>query len=149
MRAMRTAWPIPNPSNAPSSASLNDSSSIQPSSSPISMNIHCMVDIPERIGQSGKISSAVSIKIAAFGSSYIVAVLRDPVGAAEGCDLFRRASISTCLKTYSSAFQISVAYSRMVRSDENQPIRAVLNTAERHHSFESCQWASTRIWACQ
>jgi len=108
------------------------------------MNIHCMVDIPKRIGQSGKISSAVSIKIAAFGSAY-----RMGVGAAEGCDLFRRASISTRLKTYSSAFQISVAYSRMVRSDENQPIRAVFNTAERHHSFESCQWVSTRICACQ
>jgi hypothetical protein len=27
-------------------------------------------------------------KIAAFGSSYIVAALRDSVGAAEGCDLY-------------------------------------------------------------
>ena len=32
-RPMRMAWPIPNPSNAPNSASLNDSSSIQPSTS--------------------------------------------------------------------------------------------------------------------
>ena len=98
-----------------------------------------MVDIPKRIGQSRKISVASSKKIAAFGSSYNGVVARDCVGAAEGCDLFRRASISSRSKTYSNAFQISVAYSRMVRSDENQPIRALLNTAERHHSLESCQ----------
>jgi hypothetical protein len=45
-----------NPSSAPSSASLNDSSSIQPSTRPISMNIHCMVDIPKH--NPGKISAA-------------------------------------------------------------------------------------------
>ena len=47
--------------------------------------------------------------------------------------------VKNYIKSYPRAFQISVAYSRIVRSDENQPIRAVLSTAERHHSFESCQ----------
>ncbi len=51
----------------------------------------------------------------------------------------RRAGLAIIAKSYSNAFQISVAYSRMVRSDENQPIRELLNTAERHHSLESCQ----------
>ncbi|MNQ43534.1 hypothetical protein D3C85_572660 [compost metagenome] len=60
MRAMRRAWPIPNPNNAPSSASLNDSSSIQPSTSPISMNIHCMVDIPKRPHHEASPSGTVS-----------------------------------------------------------------------------------------
>lgn len=46
----------------------------------------------------------------------------------------RRALRATIAKSYSRAFQISVAYSRMVRSEENQPIRAVFNTAERHHA---------------
>jgi len=86
-------------------------------------------------------------KIAAFGSAY--RTMQSPAGTAEGCDLFRGASIFSRVNRYSSAFQISVAYSRMVRSDENQPIRAVFSTAERHHSFESCQWASTRICAFQ
>ncbi len=49
----------------------------------------------------------------------------------------------------SSARQISFAYSRMVRSEENQPMRAVLSTAERHHSLLSCQRFSTRAWAAQ
>ncbi len=52
-------------------------------------------------------------------------------------------------KPQSKAFQISVAYSRMVRSEENQPMRAVLSTAERHHSLESCQRYSTHTWAFQ
>ena len=46
----------------------------------------------------------------------------------------RRAWLAIFVKSYSSAFQISVAYSRMVRSEENQPIREVFNTAERHHA---------------
>ena len=49
----------------------------------------------------------------------------------------------------SSAFQISLAYSRMVLSEENQPMRAVFSTAERHHSFESCHRASTLACAAQ
>ena len=46
----------------------------------------------------------------------------------------RRACFAITVRNYSSAFQISVAYSRMVRSEENQPIREVFNTAERHHA---------------
>jgi hypothetical protein len=56
---------------------------------------------------------------------------------------------SSACSPQSSAFQISPAYSRMVRSEENQPMRAVLRTAERHHSLESCQRSSTLACAAQ
>ncbi|MGF6128786.1 hypothetical protein QF019_004010 [Pseudomonas frederiksbergensis] len=46
----------------------------------------------------------------------------------------RWALLAIIAKSYSKAFQISVAYSRIVRSDENQPIREVFNTAERHQA---------------
>jgi len=46
----------------------------------------------------------------------------------------RWALLAIIAKSYSNAFQISVAYSRIVRSDENQPMRAVFNTAERHQA---------------
>lgn len=49
----------------------------------------------------------------------------------------------------SSTRQISLAYSRMARSEENQPMRAVFSTAERHHSLGVLQRASTRRWASQ
>jgi hypothetical protein len=45
---MRIVCPIASPSSAPNKAALNDSSSSQPSTSPINMNIHCMVDIPKQ-----------------------------------------------------------------------------------------------------
>src|SRR5690606_41688289 len=48
-----------------------------------------------------------------------------------------------------NTFQMSSAYSRMVLSDENQPVRAVLSTAERHQLFGSRQRASTSSCACQ
>ncbi len=52
-------------------------------------------------------------------------------------------------RPYSSACQISCAYSRMVRSDENHPMRAVLSTAMRHHLSASCQVSSTLRCASQ
>ena len=36
---------------------------------------------------------------------------------------------------HTATFQISCAYSRIVRSEENQPTRAVLRIAERRHAF--------------
>ncbi|MDT4889282.1 hypothetical protein FQZ97_1259670 [compost metagenome] len=50
---------------------------------------------------------------------------------------------------FTGACQISAAYSRMVRSEENQPMRAVLSTAERHHLELFCQRLSTCRWASQ
>jgi hypothetical protein len=44
---------------------------------------------------------------------------------------------------------MSSAYSRMVRSEENQPTRAVFSTAARHQRAGSRHSASTRSWACQ
>ena len=38
-----------------------------------------------------------------------------------------------------ATFQMSSEYSRMVRSDENQPIRAVFSTLARHQEFLSRQ----------
>ena len=43
-------------------------------------------------------------------------------------------------------FQISFAYSRMVRSDENQPICATLRMARAYQSGRSRQTSSTRRW---
>ena len=45
--------------------------------------------------------------------------------------------------------QISCAYSRIVRSDENQPMRAVLRIAMSHQRFSSRNAASTLRWAVQ
>ena len=43
--------------------------------------------------------------------------------------------------------QISRAYSRIVRSDENQPTRATLRTVEATHASRSFQRVSTARWA--
>ena len=45
--------------------------------------------------------------------------------------------------------QISRAYSRMVRSEENQPMRAVLRMLVRHQSAGDCHSGSTARCACQ
>ena len=42
-------------------------------------------------------------------------------------------------------FQISSAYSAIVRSDENQPVRAVLRMAERHQDLRSRQRRDDRV----
>ncbi len=47
------------------------------------------------------------------------------------------------------SFQISRAYSLIVRSALNQPIRATLSNAERHQRSGSRQTSSTRHCACQ
>ncbi len=44
-------------------------------------------------------------------------------------------------------FQISLAYSRIARSDENHPTRDVLRTAALHHAAGLRQYASTRCCA--
>ena len=44
-------------------------------------------------------------------------------------------------------FQMSRAYSPIVRSDENHPILATLSTADRPHAAGSLQRASTMRWA--
>ena len=44
-------------------------------------------------------------------------------------------------------FQISLAYCRIVRSDENQPMRAMLRIALAYQSGLSRQSASTSRWA--
>ena len=52
-------------------------------------------------------------------------------------------------QAFGTTFQISLAYSRIVRSEENQPTRDVLRTAARHHEAESRQRSSTRRWVVQ
>ena len=47
------------------------------------------------------------------------------------------------------AFQISVAYSAIVRSEENHPTLAVLRMLERIHLFWSRQASSIRICVSQ
>ena len=47
------------------------------------------------------------------------------------------------------AFQISWAYSAIVRSDENQPMFAVFMTLERNHALPVAPAVSTRICAAQ
>jgi len=46
-------------------------------------------------------------------------------------------------------FQMSSAYSRMVRSDEKKPMCAVFSTAERHQAAGSRNLAATSRWVVE
>ena len=50
-----------------------------------------------------------------------------------------------CHGVRTGTFQTSSAYSAIVRSEENQPVRAVLRIAERHHDLRSRQRLATFI----
>jgi len=71
------------------------------------------------------------------GKGVVLATLYQPV------NLFRRQHRLSSHSAHGFIFQMSAAYSRMVRSDENQPIRATLCIAFFAHKAPSVQSAST------
>src|ERR1700709_321294 len=55
--------------------------------------------------------------------------------------------VDSCAAGFTGTFQISSAYSRMVRSEENHGIRATLRMLARVQAGTTCQRASMPRWA--
>ena len=72
-----------------------------------------------------------------------VATFDDRVDRVRRAGLPRIGAMSIISVRLGSARQMSRAYSRIARSAENQPIRAVLRIAFRHHAPRSSQSAPT------
>ena len=91
------------------------------------------------ISTGGASGACASLALRTIRSIAVPLLRRGDAGAADGV-----AATLVTLGVCGTTFQMSSAYSRIVRSEENQPIRAVFSTLARHQARRSRQRAATR-----